>query len=425
MQRFTFIDLFCGIGGFRIGLEAAFKKHNIDLECVLSADIKSDAIKVYNHNFGENNKELNVRDLKEADVPQFDIVCAGFPCQPFSAAGSKQGLGDERGNLIFEVVKLCKLRQPKIIILENVPNLLTMDGGKVIKRIKKEFEDIGYHISYSLLDSSDFTVPQIRKRVFIVGTLEREIDLSLVQHMKALPLKHVIDKEDTTTNIPDFFLNALLKLPEERLYNCSIKDKRGGANNIHSWDLELFGKLDDVQKSILNKLMLERRKKHWAEKKEIPWMDGMPLTLQEINTFVDMTEEQLNTQLEHLVKIGYLKKEKPKDLVNGKRAYKTDAVEGYNINRGKLSFPLSQILNMEGFAPTLTATDCNKLGIKIGCVIRRLNKHELKRICGFPETYDVSSPKVNYYDLFGNMVCPPVVEQIACTIIKQLKLARD
>lgn len=422
MASYTFIDLFCGIGGFRVGLEAAFKKEGLPLECKLSADIKADALKVYNKNFGEDNAKLDVRELKEADVPSFDILCAGFPCQPFSSAGTKQGLGDERGNLIFEVVKLCKLKQPRVIILENVPNILTIDKGNVIKRIQKEFEDIGYHFTYRLFDASEFGVPQVRKRLFFVGCREKAIDLSLARKTQAKPLEHFIDQDDLTSTIPRPFVEALLRMPDYKLYNCAIKDKRGGAKNIHSWDMGLFGQVSDTQKSIMNKLMLERRKKHWAEKKNITWMDGMPLTMADILTFMEVEATDLKKDLDGLVEMTYLKKEKPKDLVNGKRVYKEDAEEGYNINRGKLSFPLSQILNLKGYAPTLTATDCNKLGVKIGNVIRKLNKHELKRVCGFPESYDVSLTDVDYYDVFGNMVCPPVVQQIAETIIKQLEL---
>jgi DNA (cytosine-5)-methyltransferase 1 len=100
--------------------------------------------------------------------------------------------------------------------------------------------------------------------------------------------------------------------------------------------------------------------------------------------------------------------EKPKDLVGGKRVYKEDGLAGYNINKGKLSFPISKILDPNGQAPTLTATDSSKLAVLVGGTIRQLNLVELQRLCGFPETMRIADG-VNMYDLYGNMVCPTVV----------------
>ena len=159
---------------------------------------------------------------------------------------------------------------------------------------------------------------------------------------------------------------------------------------------------------LMNKIMLERRKKHWAVKKNITWMDGMPLTFEEISSFY--INDNLQQMLDNLVKCKYLRLEKCKDLVNGKREYKEDSEEGYNICKGKLSFPISKILDPNDISPTLTATDSNKLSVIIdNNIIRKLNRTEIKKICGFPETFIVP-PHVNYYNLFGNMATPPVIE---------------
>ena len=147
-----------------------------------------------------------------------------------------------------------------------------------------------------------------------------------------------------------------------------------------------------------------------AKKKKIIWMDGMPLTKSEIDTFYK--DKNLQKMLDNLVGKKYLKLEKCKDLVNGKRVYKEDSDEGYNICKGKLSFPISKILDPNDVAPTLTATDSSKLGIIINnTCIRKLNINELKKTCGFPDTFQVPN-NVNAYDLFGNMACPPVIKEL-------------
>ena len=203
---------------------------------------------------------------------------------------------------------------------------------------------------------------------------------------------------------------------EKSIFGCKIGDKRGGKNNIHSWDIGYNGKLTQDEKKLMGKIMLERRKKHWAEKKNITWMDGMPLTFEEITTFY--SHKDLQNMLNNLVDKKYLRLEKPKDLVGGKRIYKEDSEFGYNICKGKLSFPVSKILDPDDISPTLTATDSNKLAVVIDDkILRNLTPDEMKKICGFPDTFKI--PKhVNYYDLFGNMATPPVIEAILKVIFQ-------
>jgi DNA (cytosine-5)-methyltransferase 1 len=189
-----------------------------------------------------------------------------------------------------------------------------------------------------------------------------------------------------------------------------MQDKRGGKNNIHSWDIGVNGVLTIDERSLMNKIMTERRKKHWAKNKNIVWMDGMPLTLQEISTFVD--EPNLQQMLDNLVMKKYLRLEKPKNLISGKRVYDEKGEFGYNICKGKLSYPITNILDPLATSPTLTATDSNKLAVIIdNRFIRKLNDSELKLLCGFPLSYRLPSD-VNKYDLFGNMVIPNVVEGV-------------
>ena len=178
-KTINYIDLCCGIGGFRLALENFQKTHtNYKFNCILSADIKDDAIKTYNLNFNENNKKLNILDIEVIDC--FDLLCSGFPCQSFSSAGHRSGFDDIRGNIIFKIIDICKKYKPRFVILENVPNLITLGRGKLLKRICDEFNNIDYFVSYKKLKATDFGIPQNRERLFIVCCLEKLIDLDKI-----------------------------------------------------------------------------------------------------------------------------------------------------------------------------------------------------------------------------------------------------
>ncbi len=410
-ETIKYIDLCCGIGGFRVGIENFEKKNNkYNFKCVLSADIKNDALETYNINFNENNKKLDILNIKE--IEPFDLLCAGFPCQPFSSAGNKKGFDDERGGIIFKIIEICKKYNPKYVILENVSNLISINNGKSIEIICKEFNNINYNVTYKKLNSANFGVPQNRERVFIICTKDKVIDFEkITTFTKKTKLKDIIDIDSKYTDITKNFSDKIIKLHnKENLYGYKVQDKRGGKNNVHSWDMELFGEISEDEKNLMNKLMTERRKKHWAIKKNIIWMDGMPLTFDEIKSFYD--KENLQEMLNNLVTKKYLKMEKPKNLINGKRIYDEKCEIGYNICKGKLSFPITQILDPNSVSPTLTATDSNKLCVIIdNKYLRKLNDNELKLLCGFPKTFIIPN-NVNKYDLFGNMVIPNVIEAI-------------
>jgi len=412
----TFVDLFCGIGGFRYGMEL-FAKQNPQyaFRCIQSVDIKRDALDTYNLNFKEETPPTDIRTVK--DLPHFDILCAGFPCQPFSSAGKKEGFDDQRGrgDLIFEVLRICTESKPTYVLLENVSNIERIDNGKALERIVAEFAALGYHMTVKKINALDVGLAQDRARVFIVGCTTRAIPIEVSEPARRQTIADILDATDTTTNLPPAFVEGLARRSPADLYGMSIKDKRGGAKNIHSWDLDYHGATTATQKTLMKTLLTERRKKGWAEKKGIVWMDGMPLTLEEIRTFLDYPE--LEADLADLTAKGYLVLEHPKDLVNGKRVPKLTTPQGYNICKGKLSFPLSKILDPAGNSPTLTATDSNKLGVVVGATIRRLNTRELKALCGFPESM-VLPPSANPNDVFGNMVCPPVVTALLDSILR-------
>jgi len=411
-KEINYIDLCCGLGGFRVAISRfeTFKPDYI-FKCVLSADIKEDALKTYNLNFNESNKKLDIFSIDEIPV-KFDLLCAGFPCQSWSTAGNKKGFDDDRGQIIFKIISLCKKYQPKYVILENVANLISIEKGKPLKIICDELRNINYFVAYKKLNALDFGVPQSRERVFIVCSLVELVDLDKINLIRPLAkLSSIIDTNAKYTDIEPVFADKILELHSQTsLFGYKMQDKRGGQNNIHSWDIAVNGKLSMEERKLMNKIMTERRKKHWADKKNIVWMDGMPLTFIEIETFYKSL--QLQEMLDNLVSKNYLKLEKPKNLIQGKRVYDEKGLQGYNICKGKLSFPITNILDPESISPTLTATDSNKLAVIIDDkFIRKLNDNEVKLLCGFPISYKLPD-KVNKYDLFGNMVIPNVVYAI-------------
>ena len=406
-NEIKYIDLCSGIGGFRVALES------IDLHstCVLSADIKQDAIDTYNLNFDENNEITDIYTLKNEDIKPFDLLCAGFPCQPWSSSGLKKGFSDKRGGMIFKIIDICQYHKPRFVVLENVYNLMTLEKGNCIKIIKKLFEDIGYIVNYKKLNSSNFGCAQSRARVYIVCTKDDTFNFEDIKYKPKVNLNSIIDYTNKETKINPIFCKKILQLHKESpVFGCKIGDKRGGKNNIHSWDIGHNGIISTEEKELMKQIMLNRRKKHWAKKKNIVWMDGMPLTYDEIKTFYE--NDNLKNMLDNLVGKKYLRLEKPKDLVDGKRKYKEDAPEGYNICKGKLSFPISKILDPNDISPTLTATDSHKLAVIIDDnTIRNLSSTEMKKICGFPDSFVVPN-HVNYGNLFGNMATPPVIKEI-------------
>jgi DNA (cytosine-5)-methyltransferase 1 len=165
-DSFKFIDLFAGIGGIRLGFES------VGGYCVFSSEWDVDACKTYYANFGEYPAG-DITKIKSKDIPDFDILLAGFPCQPFSIIGDKQGFNHEtQGTLFFEIERILRDKQPKAFMLENVRNLTAHDGGKTFRIIINHLEALGYYVYAKVLNALDFGVPQKRERIIICGFKE-------------------------------------------------------------------------------------------------------------------------------------------------------------------------------------------------------------------------------------------------------------
>jgi DNA (cytosine-5)-methyltransferase 1 len=428
-KTIKFIDLFAGLGGTRIGFENACEKLGFLSNCVFTSEIKESAVKAYQNNFSNEEVYGDIAKVDISSIPDFDYLLAGFPCQPFSSAGNRGGFLDTRGTLFFEIEKILKAKKPTGFLLENVEGLINHDKveksnktGRTLETILSKLVALGYKVSWKLIDSSDHGVPQRRKRVYIVGRKKKRVSLD---HFKKLEssVGSVLEKGLKTINTP-FTKKLLSHYSINDLHGKAIKDKRGGKNNIHSWDIEIKGSTNKLQRKVLEKILRERRKKHWAEKKGIVWMDGMPLTLDEIMSFVKDTEpEVLQKELDDLVTKGYLVFEHPKDIVEiphesgglkKERKYKKEKEKGYNIVVGKLSFEISKIIDPCDVSPTLVATDVTRLAVPDGNGLRRMTIREGLRLFGFPETYQLNCIKyTDSFDLLGNTVVVPIIEMVS------------
>ena len=165
MDNFNFIDLFAGIGGIRIPYE------KLGGTCVFSSEWDKHAQQTYRHNFGEIPAG-DITQINETDIPDHDILLAGFPCQPFSIIGDKQGFDDTRGTLFFDIARILQQKQPSAFLLENVKQLLTHDKGQTFAVIQEQLSRLGYTTYHKVLNALDFGLPQKRERIFIVGFRE-------------------------------------------------------------------------------------------------------------------------------------------------------------------------------------------------------------------------------------------------------------
>ncbi len=419
LSGFTFIDLFAGLGGTRLGFEQACLEKGLHSKCVFTSEIKEYAISVYQSNFSECEINGDITKIEPATIPDFDFLLAGFPCQPFSSAGKRNGFLDERGGLFFTILDILSTKQPLGFLLENVDGLANHDNGETLKVIISKLQDLGYQVSWSILDASEFGVPQKRKRIYIVGHKNHTPDLT--GFTKSYKTAGAFIEHDAPVKMTPFTKLLSDKFTPTELFGKSIKDKRGGLNNIHSWDLEVKGKVSDAQKEILELILKKRRYKKWADAKGIDWMDGMPLTMDEISTFYDKPNLQAN--LEDLTQKGYLTFEHPKKKVIkdgiAKRVPHTATAKGYNIVAGKLSFPLATIINPNDVAPTIVATEAGKIGVATNKGVRSITVQEGLHFSGFPSSYKITETDyAKAFDLIGNTVMPPVIKAVALRLLK-------
>lgn len=208
--KFTFIDLFAGIGGIRIAMQ------NSGGNCVYSSEWNSQAQKTYLANYGEMPFGDITKESTKSYIPdRFDVLCAGFPCQPFSISGKQKGFEDTRGTLFFDICSIISKKMPQVVFLENVKHLVNHDNGNTLKTILLRLEELGYNVSWRVLNGSDFGVPQNRERIIIVGSLNGIFDFDKVKNQQRTHLVDFLDKDGNFEFLnPDDY--TLLDNPKEQ-----------------------------------------------------------------------------------------------------------------------------------------------------------------------------------------------------------------
>lgn len=407
-----FVDLFSGTGGIRLGFQMACQSCGIDTECVFSSEIDNNACASYKLNFNEDSK-CDVRTVKE--LPPFDFMLAGFPCQAFSYAGKRRGFGDTRGTLFFEVERLLKKYRPKGFLLENVRGITTHDEGKTFDTIINCLTELGYSVEYRLLNSCNFGVPQNRVRIYIVGLLNKQVNLSLESDLGPSDSHVFKQKKDECLLFQEEekvykTIGEILEKDVPEKYYCSsdfveqlrnavgddfshldgfrLIDYRGGQA-IHSWDLGMRGECSNDEKEFMSLLVSNRRKKTFGTHQ-----DGKALTKDQIRTFY--TKDNIDDVIASLLDKGYI------SCKDGK----------YNPVAGNMSFEVFKFLDPDSISTTLTASDTNRLGVIQDGRPRHITPREAARIQGYPDTYKLIEDDNAVYKQMGNGVSVPVIQAV-------------
>ena len=239
-NKFTFIDLFAGIGGIRIAFERAGGK------CVFTSESDKPCQIMYEANFGDK-PQGDITKIDAEEVPDHDILIGGFPCQAFSIIGKKLGFTDTRGTLFFDVERILKAKRPKAFLLENVKQLKTHDNGRTLKVILKHLENLGYFVHYKVLNGLDFGLPQKRERIILVG-FRKNYKFEFPQNgIKRKTLNDILEPDnqiDKKHFLSDYFRKKLqTKLKEQnknpRIYPSVWHENKGGNIGIHPFSCAL------------------------------------------------------------------------------------------------------------------------------------------------------------------------------------------
>ena len=232
----TFIDLFAGLGGFRLALES------LGATCVYSNEWDKPVQNVYRENFGDL-PEGDITKVDEHTIPDHDILCAGFPCQAFSISGKQRGFEDSRGTLFFDVARIIRQKHPKIVFIENVKNFASHDNGHTLEVVKGTLEELGYTFFKDVLNAVDYGIPQNRERIYMV-CFQNDLKIKDFSFPKAFPLeKHVEDflledeslVENLYINRPDTYFNGVADTSySNKPIRLGIVNKGGQGERIYS-----------------------------------------------------------------------------------------------------------------------------------------------------------------------------------------------
>lgn len=472
--KFSFIDLFAGIGGFRLALT------NLGGECIGFSEIAPDAIDAYCTNYKED-RSLNLGDItKLKSIPSSGILTAGVPCQSWSIAGRNLGFDDSRGQLWNDALYLLNQSRPKAFIFENVKGLADPRNEKALRYIMQRIQEAGYHANHYLLNSYDYGVPQSRVRIYIIGFEDKEFAdrfaLPLTSHSNTM-LSQILKTGITTENIASSKSGRQSLSVNNQGFNdyFLFNDLRNGDTTIHSWDII---ETTSIEKELCLSLLLNRRKSKYGV------LDGNPLS---INHFMELDHRFTMEVVHSLLDKGILREEnylfriirrdripeeylpifpqKVNDLfsideLKLSRYAKINKIKvtalitqmcedhivecverRYDFKNTKISTGLNGVnrifLPTSRVYPTLVASDTNDFftDVHISAATpeeykskflkevyfpgnyRRISKEDACAIQGFPRDFVLPSSRARWMKLIGNSVAVKMIQQLAEQII--------
>ncbi len=229
METIRFIDLFCGVGGFRVAMDAVCHENDIIPSCVFSSDIDPYCRESYKMNFGEEPFG-DITSVDVSEIPDHDVLFAGFPCQPFSIIGKMQGFEDTRGTLFFYIAKILEAKRPTAFVLENVKQLVGHNGGRTLKVILRTLKELGYHVHYSVLNALDYGLPQKRERVIIVGHREPVLFSFPLPVRPFKPLSAILEKHPDKKFYASDYIRQKRKAAHTSAYKTAIWHENKSGN---------------------------------------------------------------------------------------------------------------------------------------------------------------------------------------------------
>ena len=370
-NQLTFIDLFCGIGGFHQAL------HKLGAKCVLACDIDKDCREVYHNNYGI----MPVNDVKQIDennMPDFDILCGGFPCQAFSNGGKKKCFEDNRGLLFDEIMRIAKVKQPKFMFLENVKHILKVSNGEVIEYIKNKIAHFGYHLQLFQISPHQYGIPQQRERVYFVcirNDIYNNSDIILPQYNGTIDFQSYLDKYED--------------IDKKYMLDGDV------LNTLNAWD-EMISQFD-VNEKISPTIMINDAYKNYSQEE----FNNFPTWKKDYMTKNKPLLEKYSDQF----KSWYLKH---KDILSkreiyGKLEWQTGPIkENDSIFNHFIQIRQSGIrVKKSQYFPTLVAI--SQIPI-YGKEKRYITPRECARLQSFPEDFILSPNDRQTYKQMGNSV---------------------
>ena len=424
-QNFTFIDLFSGVGGFRIPLEKLGGK------CLAYSEIDKHAIDVYKNNFDTEN-EIFLGDItKVKSSPKADLIVGGVPCQAWSVAGKKKGFDDPRGKLWEDTIRVVKKNKPKVFIFENVKGLYDPRNKDSLKLIISEFRKCNYEVNHKVLNAYDYGLPQNRDRLFIVGiknSIKHDFNFPFPVKKSKL-LAKMIDGLEINKNyldkkkfIPKNLFGEKIPFSRNRFQkNDELNDffifcdTRDGHTTIHSWDLV---KTTNLEKKICLTILKNRRKKIYGE-----W-DGNPLSFKSIKDLVPETTKMI---LSNLKKKNILTQEEDGryELMNTKNSAGINGVYRVFLPQSDIFSTITATENRD-FIATKSIAGKNPEEYKSKFIeeiflkkkFRLLTGRETARLQGFPNNFKIHPNDKIAKKQFGNAVPTNVVYYLVREVIK-------